>query len=110
MKNSNNTTIQFFDLENETKDIQEDFLDDIGEVIMEALLLKAWSELDTEKRERLTALLEISDEEPENEEKREAVLTFLDKNVVNIQGFVKKEFEDIQTSYKQIRDEIRDAG
>jgi hypothetical protein len=109
MNDTINTTIQFFDLENETKDIQEIFLDEIGEVIMESVLLKAWAELDASKRKTLTELLEVSSESPQDEEKRVAVLKYLDENVVNLQGFVKKELEDIQLLYKQTRDEIRDS-
>ena len=103
-------TLSFFDLEDTSKDMQEDFLEDIGEVLMESVFRKAWSELDANKREALTKLLEESSLEPENAEKSNAVLMFLDEHVVNIKGYVEKEFESIQTTYKKTRDELRDIA
>jgi hypothetical protein len=102
--------IHFFDLEDASKEIQEDFLEDIGEVMMGAIVQKAWMELDSQKKETLTVLLEESSSNPEDVKKREEVLAFLDDNMVNLQGFIEKELDNFQSTYREYRDELRDAA
>jgi hypothetical protein len=103
------TMVQFFDLEDVGKEVQEDFLEDIGEAVMGSIFNKAWSELDSKKQDELNALLEESTKNPDDVEKREAVLLFLDDNMINLTAFIEKELEMLQKSYREKRDEFRDA-
>lgn len=98
-----------FDLAGVSKEEREEFAEDIGEVIMQKILRKAWAELDSSKRDVLTELLEKSEASPEDEEKHEAVFAFLDANILNLPEFVAHELEEIETSYREIRDQLKDA-
>ena len=102
------TAIDYFDLEDASSESQEEFFAELGEIIFDSIMNKAWTELDTKKSEELNSLLEESNDNPKDEKKREAIFNYLDKHLVNLQGFVKNEVEEIQKTYKTIRDEIRD--
>lgn len=101
--------IEPFDLEGASKEEREEFVEDIGEVIMQKILRKAWAELDSSKRNVLTDLLEKSTADPENTKKHEEIFAFLDTHIPNLSEFVTRELEAIQKTYREIRDEIRDA-
>jgi Fe-S cluster biosynthesis and repair protein YggX len=101
--------IHFFDLEDAKKETQEDFLEDVGEVVMNSILNKAWSELGSKDRATLTLLLKESADNPEDVHKREVVLSFLDDNMANLYGFIEKELEALQVTYREYRDELRDV-
>ncbi len=105
----NNNLINLFDLENLSKEEQEDFMQDIGELVMQTVIRKAWKELDSVKRNNLTELLEESDNDSDSSKKYEAVFAFLDENVVDIRKYVVKETEKIQKIYRESRDELRDS-
>jgi len=109
MSNNNNTLLQYFDLEDSPEGFQDEFFEDVAETLLGSVMRKAWAELDGEKKEQLTELLEASDADAESKEKHEAVLAFLDENVINLREFVEKELEDLQTAYKTTRDELQDT-
>lgn len=104
-----NTNIEPFDLEHASKEEYEEFAEDIGEVIMQRILHKAMTELDSSKRDVLVSLLESSEADPEDSAKHEAVFAFLDTHMHNLPEFVTREMEAIQKTYRETRDELRDA-
>ena len=108
MNNKNNALVQYFDLELVAKEDQEYFIDEIGGLVMDSILKKAWQQLEGTKKEALTELLEASNLDSENIEKSNAVLAFLDEHLVNLEAFVQKELAEIETAYKSTRDELSD--
>ena len=103
-----NVLIKFFDLEDLEKEEQEQFLDEISEVMMGSILKKAWQELDSAKKEALSELLEAEGTES-NEDNSQAVLAYLDEHLVNLGEYVRKELTDMEESYKRTRDELDDV-
>jgi len=109
MDDTNNTLFQYFDLEDNSTELREEFLEEVAETLLTSVLRKAWMELDADKKEQLAGLLEESNADPENKEKHTAVLAFLDEYIVNLREFIGNEFETLQTAYKTTRDELLDA-
>ncbi len=105
-----NTTseVDYFELVGLPEEEQEAFLDQVGELVMKAVLRKAWIELDSEKRDTLTKLIEESDADPENEKKSDAVLVFLDEHVARVAEYAKTEMETLLTAYREARDAVED--
>jgi hypothetical protein len=109
MNQTQKALIDTFDLEGVPKEEREAFVEEFGDVIMKALFRKVWFTLTSTQREELDQLLEVSEAHPESEEKQQAVLTFIDEHVPNVEMLVQKEVEKIQQQYKEIRDELTDA-
>lgn len=110
MPDTNTKDTDFFDLNDVSKEEQEEFIVEFGDVIMKTVFRKAWFTLDSNKRETLTLLLEESEQDPENEEKYKNILAYLDEHVPNIGDIVKKEVEKIQKAYLESRDAFTDAS
>jgi hypothetical protein len=111
--NMNETQKAFFqslDLEGLPEEERQEFIDDVGDLVLKAILEKAWMELDSGEKESLTQLLEQSEADPDNEMKSSAVFAFLDEHVSNIAEYAQKEFEKLQNLYRETRDELLDAG
>ena len=102
--------IDFFDLEEIDVEEQESFMEEIGSLVMKAVLRKAWIELDTVKRDTLMILLEESASDPENETKYEAVFSFLDENVEKIRDYAKNEMESIMRTYTETKEAIEQGA
>ncbi|HCC04843.1 TPA: hypothetical protein DEP58_00880 [Patescibacteria group bacterium] len=109
MNDTKNTNVDSFDLEDASKEEFEEFAEDVGEVIMQKILHKAWAELDSSKRDILTSLLESSEANPEDGAKQEEVFAFLDAHMTDLPEFVARELEAIQKTYSETRDQLRDA-
>lgn len=109
MITKSDTAIEFFDLENASQEEQEDFFQDIGELVMQKILHKAWAELSSAKKDELTELLEESEDDPENSDKQDAILIFLDKHIPNVREIVAEELEEIQNTFREYRDELLDS-
>lgn len=101
--------VDVFDLENLSSDERDEFLEDFGDTVMKSIFRKSWFELDSAKRNILGDLLQESDDDPENVEKHEAVLFFLDEHVHNIRQYAEKEIEQLQNSYRENRDTLSDS-
>jgi len=109
MNDTTSTHVDPFDLENTSKEEYEEFAEEIGEVIMQKILRKAWVELDSSKRDVLTSLLENSEADPEDGVKQEAVFAFLNTHMTNLPDFVSRELEAIEQTYRETRDQVSDA-
>lgn len=109
MNTENETIVNSFDLVDAPVEEQEEFFEDIGEMVMQSILQRAWAELSTVKRDELTILLEASEADPENDEKQQAVLAFLDENVSNIEELIKEKISELEGTYREYRDEMLDA-
>ncbi len=109
MNDTNITKDEPFDLEGASKEEREEFTQDVGEILMQKILRKAWAELDSSKRDILTDLLEKSEADPEDEKKHKEIFTFLDTHIVNLSEFIARELEGIQTTYRESRDQFRDT-
>lgn len=102
------SAVDYFELTGLPEAEQEAFLEQVGELVMKAVLRKAWIDLDSEKRDTLTKLLEESDADPENEKKSDAVLTFLDEHVERVGEYAKAEMESLLSAYRESRDAVED--
>lgn len=98
--------VDFLGLGDMPEEERNKFLEDVGELVMKAVFRKAWIELDSTKREILTKLLEESDADPENEEKQNAILQFLDTHVEKLREYAKKEIESIEQVYRETKEEL----
>lgn len=103
------TAIDFFGLENTSQEEQEEFFQDLGELVMQKIIHRAWAELSSSKKDELTELLEESEDDPENADKQDAVLIFLDKNIPTVREIASEELEEIQKTFREYRDELLDA-
>ena len=104
--NSQNTTLELFDIQDLSQKEQEEFLMDIGDLIMKSVLKKAWMLLDADETEELTVLLEESQNNPEDAKKIEAVFEYLNRHINNLEEMIRSELEELNKSYKQTRDEL----
>lgn len=100
--------IDYFELSGIPEEERDAFLEEVGELVMKAILRKTWIDLDSEKRDILTKLLEESDSDPENEKKSDAVLVFLDEHVERIGEYAKAEMEKLLSVYRESRDAVED--
>ncbi len=105
----NDTALAFFDLHEAPEDIQDEFFEMVSELVFDKVLEKAMFELQGTKRDELTEMLEISAEDPQNTEKQDAILTYLDENLPNCKEIVQAEIEELQKTYVQFRDELIDG-
>jgi len=104
----NDTTIQFFDIAHLPQEEQNDFLEDVGELVMQKVLYKTWDKLTNGQKDELTALLEVGGDE-EGNDKQNAVFEYLDQNVPDIHEIVQKELFEIENTFCECRDEMLDA-
>jgi hypothetical protein len=84
----------------------EEMLAEIGDVVMQGALTKAWNALDLAKQDELTTLLEASTAEPENDEKSNAVLAFLQTNVPDLDKYFKDEMDALLTAQRDALGEL----
>ena len=88
------------------EDERNALLSDIGEVIFRGVMHKVWNSLDPTTQDQLTQLFDASNEDPENEQKREAIDQFLTANVPDLKLYVSQEVEALKTAQQDVYGEI----
>jgi len=101
----NTTPNDPFDIANLPEEEQQEFFDDLGDLIMKKVFQKALAELTGAKRQQLISLIESSEAEPADHEKQEAVFDFLDKNMPNLQEVVFQEVSELQALYSECHED-----
>lgn len=81
-------------------------LDTIGEVIFQGVMLRVFETLDETKQEKLTELFEASNQDVENDEKREAIYAFVNEHVPDFETFVREEVELLQSAEAEVTAEL----
>jgi hypothetical protein len=109
MNDVKNILYEYFDLEDATDDEQKEFAQDMGELIMQVLLRRAWTHFDTVKRSILAELLMKINSNPEDMDLQNKLFSFLDENLPDADNIVSREIESIRSLYLETRDEIRDS-
>lgn len=103
-----NNIIELFDLEEAPEDERKEFIEDVADLIMKAVLRKAWADLDSDGRDTLTKLLEKSNSMPDDRKSSDAVFDFLDKNLPSMEDIIKNEINSIHSKFAETRDSLRD--
>ena len=85
---------------------RNELLADIGEVVFDAVMRRVWDALDADGQDELTKLFEASSDDPENDEKRERIDTFLKERVPDFERFVQEETEKLRAAEEKIRGEL----
>ncbi len=78
-------------LEELPEEEQAEFLADIGELLFEGAMMRAFAILSEEETKTLKSLFEASGENPEDEEKSTAISLFLQKYVPDFNAYLAEE-------------------
>jgi hypothetical protein len=110
MIHTNDKVTNFFDLKGMPQEEQEEFFQDFGDLVMKKIFQKAWVELAGTQKQKFLDLLEASEANPEDAEKQDDILIFLDENVPNIEEYVAQEVAEIQATFTEYRDELLESA
>lgn len=88
---------------------EDELFDDIAEVIFQGVMLRVMNELPEDKQDTLSDLFDASNEDPENEEKRNAIYAFLSEQVPNFDELVQAELDAFKAEEEKAYKEIEQA-
>jgi hypothetical protein len=88
------------------KEAREELMMALSEVIYNGVMRKTRLSLDTKNQQVFTELLEDIAEDPENDEKLEAMEKFIESNVPDYERYVSEQIEDIRKRYEKKRSEL----
>lgn len=88
---------------------EDELFDDIAEVIFQGVMLRVMNELPEDKQDMLSDLFDASNEDPENEEKRNAIYAFLSEHVPNFDELVQAELDAFKAEEEKAYKEIEQA-
>ena len=77
----------------------------VGEIILVGVMRRVWDDLELDQQDALTALFEASEQDPENEEKRASIATFLDTQVPRFAEYVHDEYQELKQVQEQAQSE-----
>lgn len=95
-----------FGLDMLSEEERNELLEDLGEMVFEGAMRRTWDALDADKQDALTALLEASTSDPENDDKRTAIQTFIAEHVPEFDSYVTAEVEELKTLQQRAYEEL----
>jgi len=95
-----------FELHDLPEHEREDLLIALSDVVFKTVMRKVRLSLDTQNQQKLTVLLEASADDPENEDKVEAIQEFIVEHVPDFERYVAEQVEDIRKRYEEKRAEL----
>jgi Fe-S cluster biosynthesis and repair protein YggX len=88
------------------KEDQDELNAELGEVIFMGVMRRVWDTLDFHQQDALMALLRESELNPESDEKRAALASFLDTQVPDFPKYVQVEVEAILAAQREARADL----
>ena len=80
---------------------QDELNADIGEVVFAGVMRRVWDVLDLHQQDALMSLLRQSEQDPNNEERRNALTTFLDTQVPDFGSYVQDELNALTQAHRE---------
>jgi hypothetical protein len=85
---------------------RNELLAEIGEIVHRGVMQKAWNILDLAKQDALTELLEASNLDPDNDEKRDAVDQFMQAEVPDLERYIREEVATLKKAHEDLYGEL----
>ncbi len=96
----------FIDLGGVPESEQHELLEELGSVLFEGVMERVFAQLDEEQGKALTLLIEVSNQDPESEEKRTLVAQYLDEHVPDLEQLVIEEAQLLHEAQETVLAEL----